>query len=197
MVALEHLEKLLAAHGLGHEAIDARRRRLIRVDPLGLGGEQDHVSAGIVVFDRTPHGEPGQSGHHEVGYHAVETPLTVALDAHGAVEETSEVSATCGSSSMTRMRAGFGMARAAVARVSVGTPTPRGSGRRTVNVLPWRATVSTATVPRRLSMIREQMLSPRPLAGAGLVVKKGSKMRARTSEGIPSPVSDTANSTCW
>jgi hypothetical protein len=39
MVALEHPEELFAAHGLGHESIDARGRRLTCVELLGLSGQ--------------------------------------------------------------------------------------------------------------------------------------------------------------
>src|SRR5262249_60367084 len=66
------------------------------------------------------------------------------------------------------------------------------AGSQTVNIVPW----PTSLVTRRslpFDRIRSRQIeSPRPVpALAGLVLKKGSKIRGRISAGIPSPVSST------
>src|SRR4030095_10674768 len=67
-------------------------------------------------------------------------------------------------------------------------------GREHGTLVPRPSALSTWIAPRCSSRIRWQIErpSPRPLS---LVVKNGSKMRARTSAGIPAPSSATCAST--
>jgi hypothetical protein len=87
---------------------------------------------------------------------------------------------------------GTGPDAAASADVSGAGPS---IGRRTVNrVRP--GALSTLILPPWFSMMRAEMLKPNPVPSPfGFVVKKGSKMRGRTSAGIPGPLSSIATST--
>src|SRR5688572_13011773 len=74
--------------------------------------------------------------------------------------------------------------------------SPPAIGNTTVKVLPLPTSLSTRIRPRCLSTILRTMSRPRPVPSpAGLVVKKASKMRSRTSSGMPQPVSATDTST--
>ena len=72
---------------------------------------------------------------------------------------------------------------------------PTGSVRR--NVAPWPGALVTSRVPPCASTIPRHNGSPSPVpTPGGLVVKKGSKMRAWSAGGIPGPVSVT-RSVIW
>src|SRR5262249_5651195 len=69
------------------------------------------------------------------------------------------------------------------------------AGNSRVNVAPWPGSLSKRMLPPCSSTMRWTIESPRPVPSA-LVVKNGSKMRARTSAGMPGPSSFT-ESTTW
>ena len=88
-------------------------------------------------------------------------------------------------------------------RRSMGESQPSGSllgranrvwkGNGNVNTAPPWGPLAAATVPPWASAIRETMASPSPVPPC-LVVKKGSKIRGRTSSGRPGPLSATYSS---
>ncbi|PYM37785.1 MAG: hypothetical protein DME15_00060 [Candidatus Rokuibacteriota bacterium] len=67
-------------------------------------------------------------------------------------------------------------------------------GRKQVTVVPRPSVDSTWIAPRCSSRIRWQIASPRP-SPLSLVVKNGSKIRARAAAGIPAPSSAKIAST--